>query len=168
MIPREVYMSYSLTTLSPLDGRYRADVAALEAYFSEAALFRYRVRVEIEYLIFLSKARDVTFIPALDPQAVAELRGLYRAFRHEDAVAIAAWDRQVNHDVKAVEYWLREKLAGLDLADWNEAIHWALTSEDVNNLSYALLVREARDKVLVPAIADIYVALREFAATFAD
>ena len=99
-----------LTTLSPLDGRYRSDVAALEAYFSEAALFRYRARIEIEYLIFLTKARDVRFVPKLEAQAAAELRGLYRSFRPEDAEAIAAWDRKVNHDVKAVEYWLREQM----------------------------------------------------------
>src|SRR5262249_7088661 len=103
-------MSYSLTMLSPLDGRYRAEVAELEAYFSEAALFRYRVRVEIEYLIFLTKARDVTFVPKLDAQAAAELRGLYRAFRLEDAEAIVAWDRKVNHDVKAGAYWLGEEM----------------------------------------------------------
>ena len=97
-------MSYSLTTLSPLDGRYRAEVAALEAYFSEAALFRYRARVEIEYLLFLTRARDITFVPKLTVQAAAELRGLYRSFSMEDAETIAGWDRKVNHDVKAVEY----------------------------------------------------------------
>src|SRR5690348_9590317 len=78
-------VTYPLTALSPLDGRYRAEVTELEAYFSEAALFRYRARVEIEYLIFLTKARDVTFVPKLDVQASAELRGLYRSFRFEDA-----------------------------------------------------------------------------------
>ena len=78
-------MAYSLTTLSPLDGRYRAEVAALAAYFSEAALFRYRARVEIEYLIFLTRARDVTFVPKLDVQAATELRGLYRSFSDASA-----------------------------------------------------------------------------------
>jgi adenylosuccinate lyase len=157
-----------LAALSPLDGRYRADVAALEAYFSEAALFRYRVRVEIEYLVFLSKARDVTFAPPLDPQAAAELRGLYRAFRAEDAAAIAAWDRKVNHDVKAVEYWLREQLEQLGLGAWKEALHFALTSEDINNLSYALLAREARDLVLLPALGEIGAALQELALREAE
>src|SRR5690242_1896858 len=124
-------MTYSLTTLSPLDGRYRPEVATLEAYFSEAALFRYRVRVEIEYLIFLTKARDIPFAAPLTPQAIAELRGLYRAFRAEDAEEIAAWDRKVNHDVKAVEYWLRERIGKLGLGDWQELVHFGLTSEDV-------------------------------------
>ncbi len=154
-------MSYPLTTLSPLDGRYRADVAELEAYFSEAALFRYRTRVEIEYLIFLTKARDVTFVPKLPAQPVAELRGLYRAFRAEDAEAIAAWDRKVNHDVKAVEYWLREQLDTLGYGAWKEVVHFALTSEDVNNLAYALMLREARDLVLLPVLNDLGVALRD-------
>src|SRR3954464_15911739 len=108
-------MSYSLTTLSPLGGRYRADVAALEAYFSESALFRYRARIEIEYLIFLTRARDVTFVPKLSVQAATELRGLYRSFSTEDAEAIAACYRKVNHDVKAVEYCFRERMVNLDL-----------------------------------------------------
>lgn len=154
-------MTYSLTSLSPLDGRYRADVAELEAYFSEAALFRYRARVEIEYLIFLTKARGVAFVPQLSGQAAIELRGLYRAFRPEDAEAIAAWDRKVNHDVKAVEYWLREQLDKLGYGEWKEAVHFALTSEDINNLAYALLLREARDLALEPVLNDLGVALRE-------
>lgn len=161
-------MPASLDTLSPLDGRYAEEVAPLRAYLTEAALYRARVQVEIEYLIFLARSPSITFVKPLDAAQQGALRALYRQFSPDDAAAIAAWDRRVNHDVKAVEYWLREKLAGLEMADWNEAIHWALTSEDVNNLSYALLVREARDKVLVPAIADIYVMLREFATSFAD
>ena len=156
-------MTYALTALSPLDGRYRKDVAELEAYFSEAALFRYRARVEIEYLIFLTKARDVTFVPKLDAQAAAELRGLYRAFRAEDADRIAEWDRQVNHDVKAVEYWLREQLDKLGRGAWKEAVHFGLTSEDVNNLAYALLLREARDMLLLPALGQLGAALHELA-----
>ncbi len=152
-----------LTTLSPLDGRYQPDVAALEAYFSEAALFRYRARVEIEYLIFLTKARDVTFVPKLSAQAVGELRGLYRAFSPDDAAAVAEWDRKVNHDVKAVEYWLRAQMEKLGLAEWKEAVHFALTSEDVNNLAYALMLREARDLVLLPALNDLGAQLHDLA-----
>jgi adenylosuccinate lyase len=154
-------MSYSLTMLSPLDGRYRAEVAELEAYFSEAALFRYRARVEIEYLIFLTKARDVTFVPKLSAQAAAELRGLYRAFSMEDAEAIAVWDRKVNHDVKAVEYWLRERMDKLGLGEWKEVIHFALTSEDINNLAYALMLREARDLTLVQALTNLGLLLTD-------
>lgn len=161
-------MDFSLRTLSPLDGRYRADVSALEAFFSEAALFRYRVRIEVEYLIFLSKARDISFAPALTPQNIAELRGLYRAFREEDADAIAAWDRKVNHDVKAVEYWLREQMTKLGLEQWHEMVHFALTSEDINNLAYALMVREARDLAIMPTLTEIGSALQEMALREAD
>ena len=108
----------ALTALSPLDGRYQGDVAALEAYFSEAALFRYRVRVEVEYVIFLSRAPSVIFVPAFTSQQQGALRALYRQFSAADALAIAAWDRKVNHDVKAVEYWLRERLTDLGLEAW--------------------------------------------------
>lgn len=152
-----------LAAIGPLDGRYRDDVAALAAYSSEAALFRYRVRVEIEYLIFLSRANSVGFVPALDAQQQASLRMLYRQFTDADALAIAAWDRKVNHDVKAVEYWLRERCDDLGLGAWKEAIHFALTSEDVNNLSYGLLVRDARDEVLLPALGRILDMLRALA-----
>ncbi len=152
-----------LLALSPLDGRYAADVAALRSYLSEAALFRYRVRVEIEYLIFLSRTNGVTFVERLTPQQQGALRARYRHFSDTDARAIADWDRRVNHDVKAVEYWLREQLDSLGLAAWNEALHFALTSEDVNNLAYSLLLREARDLVLVPALGQLLKRLREFA-----
>jgi adenylosuccinate lyase len=158
------FVSYPLTTLSPLDGRYRAEVAELEAYFSEAALFRYRARVEIEYLIFLTRARDVSFVPKLNAQAVAELRGLYRAFRLEDAEAIAAWDRKVNHDVKAVEYWLKERFADMpEVARAAEFIHFACTSEDINNLAHGLALTSARDEILLPALRAIASDLRGLA-----
>jgi adenylosuccinate lyase len=161
-------MTHSLTTLSPLDGRYRDDVAELERYFSEAALFRYRVRVEVEYLIFLTRARGLSFVAPLEAQAAAELRGLYRAFGEQEAAAVAAWDRKVNHDVKAVEYWLREQLERLGLSTWKEAVHFALTSEDVNNLAYAMIVREARDLTLVPALGELLHELHAFALEEAD
>ncbi|HWQ13777.1 MAG TPA: adenylosuccinate lyase [Roseiflexaceae bacterium] len=161
-------MTEGLSALSPLDGRYRRDVAELEAYFSEAALFRYRVRVEVEYLIFLTRARGVDFVPPLEPQAAGALRDLYRAFSLEDAQAIAAWDRRVNHDVKAVEYWLRERLDALGLGAWKEAVHFALTSEDVNNLAYALMIREARDLVLVKAVGEVLVLLHDLALREAE
>ncbi|HEU4322945.1 MAG TPA: adenylosuccinate lyase [Roseiflexaceae bacterium] len=157
-------MTDTLTALSPLDGRYHGDVAELEAYFSEAALFRYRVRVEVEYLLFLTRARDISFVPPLGAQAVGELRDLYRSFGLEQARAVAEWDRKVNHDVKAVEYWLREQLAARGLERWSEAIHFALTSEDVNNLSYALIAREARDLTLLPAVGRVHDLLLDLAA----
>jgi adenylosuccinate lyase len=152
-----------LAALSPLDGRYRGDVAALASYFSEAALFRYRVRVEVEYLIFLSRAPSVGFVSPLDAHQQAAVRELYRGFSDADALAIAAWDRRVNHDVKAVEYWLREQLDRLELGPWKEAVHFALTSEDINNLAYGLMARDARDGALLPALAALLERLRELA-----
>ncbi len=152
-----------LAALGPLDGRYRNDVSVLAGFFSEAALFRYRVRVEVEYLIFLSRARGIHFVPPLTPPQQAALRALYRQFSDEDALAIAAWDRRVNHDVKAVEYWLRERLTALGLTGHLEAVHFALTSEDVNNLAYSLMVKEARELVLLPALEALRERIRQLA-----
>jgi len=144
-----------LTSLSPLDGRYRADVAELEAYFSESALMRYRIRVEVEYLIMLSKARSVTTVPAIDAAQAGQLRELYRNFSPADAATVAAIDARVNHDVKAIEYWMRDKLDAFGMGNLKEMVHFGLTSEDVNNLAYALMVREARDVVMSPAIGEV-------------
>jgi adenylosuccinate lyase len=158
----------TLNALSPLDGRYASAMAPLRAFFSEAALFRYRVHVEVEYLIFLARAPSIHTVAPLSSQQQGALRALYREFSAADAHAIAAWDRKVNHDVKAVEYWLRERLAALDLAGWQEALHFALTSEDVNNLAYGMLLRDARDGVLLPALADLRARLRELALSEAE
>jgi adenylosuccinate lyase len=157
-----------LNSLSPLDGRYAAQVADLSAYLSEAALFRYRARVEIEYLIFLARARNVDFLAPLTAQAQGALRELYRRFRDEDLLAIAEWDRKVNHDVKAVEYWLRGELVRLGLSEYQEAVHFALTSEDVNNLAYSMMLRDARDLVLLPALQKLQTRLRGLADDSAD
>ena len=154
----------TLTAISPLDGRYRKDVGALASYCSEAALFRYRVRVEVEYLIFLARTPSIGFVQPFAPHQQASLRLLYRDFGPEEAAAISAWDRKINHDVKAVEYWLREQLDRLGLGGWQEAVHFALTSEDVNNLAYGLMVREARDTLIVPALGAVELRLRELAA----
>jgi adenylosuccinate lyase len=158
----------TLAALSPLDGRYQRDVAALRGFFSEAALFRYRVRIEVEYLIFLARTQGVSFAERMTAQQQAALRARYRQFSDEDAQAIAQWDRQVNHDVKAVEYWLREQLTALGMDAWQEVVHFALTSEDVNNLAYSLLLREARDEVLLPAVRSLIQRLRAFAQAEAE
>jgi adenylosuccinate lyase len=157
-----------LDTLSPLDGRYRATVDPLRAYLTEAALYRARVQVEVEYLIFLARSGSIGFVLPLDAAQQGKLRALYRQFDADAAAAIQAWDQRVNHDVKAVEYWLRERLTEWNMEQWHEAIHWALTSEDVNNLAYALLVRDARNNVLAPALRDIYTAVRSMANAYAD
>jgi adenylosuccinate lyase len=157
----------TLSAISPLDGRYRKDVAALSGHFSEAALWQYRVRVEVEYLIFLSRSTRIGLVPQFDGQQAGVLRNLYRQFSLADAAAIAVWDRKVNHDVKAVEYWLREKLDEQGLGEFKEAVHFALTSEDINNLAYALMVQGARDTVLLPALGDVLGHLRELQSDLA-
>lgn len=157
-----------LLALSPLDGRYQPDVAALEPFFSEFGLFRYRVLVEVEYLILLARMPSVSFVSPLHVQHQEKLRALYRDFALSQAQEIAAWDRRVNHDVKAVEYWIREQIEAMGLAPYAEAVHFALTSEDVNNLAYALIVREARDMVLIPALEEIYTWLQRIAHAEAE
>ena len=116
---------------------------------------RYRIRVEVEYLIMLTKARSVSTVPGLTPTQVGQLRELYRNFTPHDAQAIAAIDARINHDVKAVEYWMREKLDTFGIGHLKEMVHFGLTSEDVNNLAYALMMREARDLVMSPAIGEV-------------
>ncbi|GAC1354327.1 MAG: adenylosuccinate lyase [Herpetosiphon sp.] len=152
-----------LASLSPLDGRYRADIEPLIPFFSESALYRARVQIEVEYLIFLTRTRHFAWAQPLPVADQARLRQLYRYWSPDYAAAIAAWDTRVNHDVKAVEYWLREQLEAFGLEAWQEMIHWALTSEDVNNLAYALLIREARNEVMLPALRAIYTRLRNLA-----
>ena len=125
----------ALTALSPVDGRYRAASAALAPYLSEWGLIRHRVEVEVEYLIALSEAG----LPELPPFADAEpLRALYRAFSLEDAEAIKATERTTNHDVKAVEYWLKAQLDRLGWGAAKEFVHFGLTSQDVNNTAIPL------------------------------
>jgi len=153
-------MSSALTALSPLDGRYAAKTRALQAHFSEFALMRQRVRVEVEWLKAL--AAEPAFIPlaSFSAATIAELDRAAADFSLADAERIKAIEATTNHDVKAVEYWLRERLgANRELAAASEFIHFACTSEDINNLAHALMVRGGRDQVLLPAIDRIIARL---------
>src|SRR5262245_3479432 len=137
--------SLALTALSPLDGRYREKVASLCPYFSEFGLIRYRIRVEIEWLKALCAA-GLPEIPALTPSAIAELDRLAAEFSVGDGEAVKAIEARTNHDVKAIEYWLREKLAAdAGAAAATRFIHFACTSEDINNLCHALMLKESRE-----------------------
>ena len=160
--------SDALNALSPLDGRYAAKVAPLRALWSEAAFMRHRVRVEIEWLIALSDAG----LPELKPfseRARSALQEVVAGFGDADAQAIKAEERRTNHDVKAVEYFLKKRLAGdAEVAAAGEFIHFACTSEDINNTSHALMLRAARDEVMLPAIDRIVEALRQLAHRHAD
>ncbi|MGA8053381.1 MAG: adenylosuccinate lyase [Burkholderiales bacterium] len=158
-----------LTAISPLDGRYAAQAEPLRAHFSEFALIRYRVRVEIEWLLALAREPAIAELPAFSEDGVRALRSLADAFSEVDAARVKAIESQTNHDVKAIEYWIRERVAGqAELVAASEFIHFACTSEDINNLAYALMVRDSRDRVLLPRIDALTGKLRALAHDLAD
>jgi len=145
-----------LLAVSPLDGRYAHKLDGLGAHFGEFGLIRYRVRVEVEWLITLSRCTQIGEVPEFGEQTVAALRKLYNEFSLEDARAIKAGEAVTNHDVKAVEYFLKERCADMDqVRPVLEFIHFACTSEDINNLSYGLMLKEGRDELLKPAMQSI-------------
>uniref|UniRef100_UPI00286B3B69 lyase family protein n=1 Tax=Methylibium sp. TaxID=2067992 RepID=UPI00286B3B69 len=156
-----------LTALSPLDGRYAPKLAALRPLLSEFGLMHRRVQVEVEWFIALSDAG----LPELAPLAAAArawLRRLVEAFTEVDAQAIKDIERTTNHDVKAVEYWLKSKFADVpELARAGEFVHFACTSEDINNTSHALMLASARETVLLPALDGLIATLDTMAHTFA-
>jgi adenylosuccinate lyase len=159
----------SLTALSPLDGRYAAKVAPLRAIFSESGLMQRRVRVEAEWLLALGDAPGINEVPRFDDAARATLRALAGAFSHADASRVKAIEATTNHDVKAIEYFIKERLRGdAALAGALEFVHFACTSEDINNLAYALMLRDARSDVLLPAIDAIVTHLAAMAHEHAD
>ncbi|GAB3839469.1 adenylosuccinate lyase [Hymenobacter jeollabukensis] len=155
-----------LTALSPLDGRYRRQTAPLAPYFSELALIRYRVLVEVEYFIALCELPLPQLI-GVDKAAYEPLRRLYLDFTEADAEAIKAHERVTNHDVKAVEYWLRDQFTGLGLDEYLEFIHFGLTSQDVNNTAVPLSLREALQREILPAYEQLADQLRSFVAQWA-
>ncbi len=158
----------SLLALSPLDGRYAPKVDALRHHLSEYALMRCRVQVEIEWLIALSQA-GLPELPAMAPTVQAELRELAAHFTEADAQAIKAIERVTNHDVKAVEYWIKERLnAWPELARSSEFVHFACTSEDINNTAHGLMLNGAREQVLLPALRAILERLKRLAHDLAD
>ncbi len=130
----------SLTAISPLDGRYLGKVKELLPIFSEKALFQYRLQVEIEYLIALTQEKKIKEIRILEDKEIKKLRLLYESFSEADAAKIKKIEKITNHDVKAVEYYIKDKFKGTSLADLTEFIHFALTSEDVNNIAYSLML----------------------------
>jgi adenylosuccinate lyase len=162
-------MPSPLSALSPLDGRYHRQLAPLTAYCSEAALIRYRVQVEIEWLIALAQEPALAEVRPFTPAAVAELRQAVLGFAEADAARVKEIESRTNHDVKAIEYWLKERFAGhAEISAAAEFIHFACTSEDINNLSHALMLADAREKVLLPALDGILLKLRAMAHEFAD
>jgi adenylosuccinate lyase len=158
-----------LTAISPLDGRYRAKVAALAHHFSEAALIRERVRVEIAWLVALSDEPAIAEVPPISSATRALLADVVDRFGTSDAERVKAIERRTNHDVKAVEYWLKERCGDTaEIARIGEFIHFACTSEDINNLAYGLMIAGARSQVLIPALTSMVDALRAAAHRYAD
>jgi adenylosuccinate lyase len=158
-----------LTALSPLDGRYAGKVDALRAQFSEFALIRQRVRVELAWLLALAGEPAIAEVPPFSSAAKAAIAALAESFTPEDAARVKAIERRTNHDVKAVEYWLKERCAGVpELARVSEFIHFACTSEDINNLAYGIALREARETSLLPLLESVARDLRALAHEHAE
>ena len=156
-----------LTAISPIDGRYRNKTEQLAGYFSEYALIRYRIRVEIEYFITLCEL-PLPQLESFDHQLFEPLRDIYRNFTDDDAQAIKDIEKVTNHDVKAVEYFLKGKFDEMGLADLKEFIHFGLTSQDINNTSVPLSMKESHNEVLLPAYRKILAMLDERAEEWKD
>lgn len=157
-----------LTAISPIDGRYRDKTEALSAYFSEYALIKYRVQVEIEYFIALCEL-PLDELKGVTAQTLDRLRSIYRNFTEEDAQRIKDIEKVTNHDVKAVEYFIKEefdKIGGLDA--YKEFIHFGLTSQDINNTSVPLSIKEALDNVYYPLLEELVSVLREYASEWSN
>ena len=167
----------SLTAISPVDGRYRSKTAGLDQYFSEFALIRYRVKVEIEYFIALCELplpqlASITMTDGgrtLTKEEIFErLRSIYRNFTVEDAARVKAHEAVTNHDVKAVEYFLKEQFDAMGLEQWKEFIHFGLTSQDINNTSVPMSVRDALHESFLPLLDELIGALEARAGEWAD
>ena len=154
-----------LTALSPLDGRYQRQTAPLGAFFSELALMRYRVRVEVEYFIALCEL-PLPQLAGVPAGAFPALRGLYEQFGEDEAEAIKVYEAVTNHDVKAVEYYLRDEFTKLELGQFVEFIHFGLTSQDINNTAIPLSLKEAMGAVLLPRFSQLGRLVGTLAATW--
>ncbi|MDO8207068.1 MAG: adenylosuccinate lyase [Gallionella sp.] len=158
-----------LTALSPLDGRYHGKVDALRDYFSEFGLIRFRVQIEIEWLKSLAAQADIPEVGPFSAATIAQLDALNANFCEADAQAIKNIEKTTNHDVKAIEYWLRDQLSSNpETAKVLEFIHFACTSEDINNLSHALMLKNGRDAVMLPALKLIVTRLTDLSHQLAD
>ena len=157
-----------LTALSPLDGRYAQQLADLRPIFSEYGLIYYRVVVELKWLQHLAAEASIKEVPAFSAATLTEMEAVIAQFSEEDARAVKAIEAVTNHDVKAVEYWIKERFAAnLEITAVNEFIHFACTSEDINNTSHALMLTEARDRVLLPKLTGMAAQLSNMASAYA-
>ncbi|WP_028456673.1 adenylosuccinate lyase [Chitinilyticum litopenaei] len=159
----------ALTALSPLDGRYEKQLAELRPHFSEFALIKNRVAVEVAWLKALAAEPAIAEVKPFCAATIAELDAVVAQFSPEHAVEVKTIERTTNHDVKAVEYWLKERLSGnQEVSAASEFIHFACTSEDINNLSHALMLKGAREQALLPQLTAIIAKVKELAHELAD
>ncbi|MEY3601634.1 MAG: hypothetical protein RL169_878 [Armatimonadota bacterium] len=158
----------SIDALSAIDGRYETSVAPLKAHLSEVALIRARVRVEVEWLIHLASEPSLPAVRAMQADEIENLRQLARSIDNDTAAAIKEIERTTNHDVKAVEYWIKHNLTDTSLADLTEWVHFACTSEDINNLSHALMLKGAVHEVMLPKAREIVTKVSHLAAPLLD
>lgn len=157
----------SLTAISPIDGRYRGKVEILENYYSEYALIRYRVKVEIEYFIALCKL-PLPQLVGVDHALFGELRDIYAKFSVDDAQRVKDIESVTNHDVKAVEYFIKEQFDRLGLAQYKEFIHFGLTSQDINNTSVPMLIRDSLHEAYLPLLDEMVGLLNQYAEEWKD
>jgi len=159
----------NLTAVSPVDGRYGSKTSDLQLIFSELGLIRYRVLVEIRWLQTLAAHPDIREVPPFSDHAANILNGIAERFSEADAGRIKDIERTTNHDVKAVEYFIKERIVGnAELEAVSEFVHFACTSEDINNLSHALMLREGRGQVLIPRMNQVIATVRALAHALAD
>jgi adenylosuccinate lyase len=160
----------SLTTLnaiSPIDGRYRKNTKSLAAFFSEEALIKYRILVEVEYFIALCK-NDLPQLKGVNKSVFDSLRNIYINFTTEDALLIKETEKTTNHDVKAVEYFIKAKFEALGLSEYKEFIHFGLTSQDINNTAIPLSTKEAFEQVYLPSLIGLIAKLKELSVEWKD
>jgi len=158
-----------LTAVSPVDGRYASKTASLRPYFSEYGLIFHRVLVEVRWLQFLANSTPITEVPSFSDDANTFLDSIIENFNESDALRVKEIESTTNHDVKAVEYYLKEKIKDqAEIEAVSEFIHFACTSEDINNLSHALMLSTSRDDIFLPEIDGIINCLREFSHSYAD
>jgi adenylosuccinate lyase len=157
----------SLSAISPVDGRYRRQIESLAKYFSEFGLIHYRVRVEIEYFIALCEL-PLPQLESFDKKLYKKLRAIYEKFSEKDALKIKETEKVTNHDVKAVEYFIKDAFEALGIGQYSEFIHFGLTSQDINNTSIPLSLKEAMDAAVLPVFNDVLLKLYELAEQWKD
>lgn len=162
-------MINTLLAISPIDGRYRAKTDALSQFTSEAALMKYRLMIEIEWLIFFSEQKEIAEVPEFSVEQKNQLRRIVSVFSIEDAVEIKTIEKTTQHDLKAIEYFLKNKLkSDASFFSYLEFIHFACTSEDINNIAYALMLKDCRNYVINPAVEQLLKILTDLAHQYAN